>query len=497
MNHNRRNSIKVSIGIASSIEDTVPEYVIDFPVFNFQGGVNYMQGGSDSEENKNIEFGLDITPLLGMLETGNDNKFFLVIEERDPDSLGHGFIREFAVIDYTANMPVESSTGFDSIPIDHNAKSYIPLVFSEELDIMRIVTDDLPDGIIGEAYYTELQAEGGLSPINWELLQAVKETDTVAETDTTGTSMEPGHWLYGNIAYELPFPFTYYGLEYDSIFIHPAGFVMFENTYNPWPYLVDPDLFLRSNRCIAPLLCRYTEYDTSSGDGIWVDDRAEFVKICWRNRSIYPGYKPQLEFTLELHDDGKIIFVYGNDLEGYRLPWTCGISEGDGFSAYFPEVSGRNHIMEGEAVMLELLALPAGITFSTDGVLSGIPAEYFDGELLFSAKDMDHKRSYRSLHFSASGLGIDETDDDLSLEVYPNPSTGIISFRYSISDIRYSIFELYSMQGVKVKTLWAKEQPAGEHELQFDLSGLAPGVYFLNFRSGNNKVTKKLILAGR
>ena len=46
INHNSRDKIKVVVGVSSNVEDEQPAYTLGFPIFNFQGASQYMQGGN-------------------------------------------------------------------------------------------------------------------------------------------------------------------------------------------------------------------------------------------------------------------------------------------------------------------------------------------------------------------------------------------------------------------------------------------------------------------
>jgi hypothetical protein len=82
----------------------------------------------------------------------------------------------------------------------------------------------------------------------------------------------------------------------------------------------------------------------------------------------------------------------------------------------------------------------------------------------------------------------------IDLKVSPNPSSGVIHLRYSISDIRYLIFEVYSADGVKVKTLFTGKQAAGKHTMNADLSDMPDGLYFIRLQAGKEVETAKLVL---
>jgi len=53
--------------------------------FQLPGGEHVMQGWDAIPEAKSIEFGLDVTELLNMVPAGKPARYFLAVEERDPD----------------------------------------------------------------------------------------------------------------------------------------------------------------------------------------------------------------------------------------------------------------------------------------------------------------------------------------------------------------------------------------------------------------------------
>jgi len=80
------------------------------------------------------------------------------------------------------------------------------------------------------------------------------------------------------------------------------------------------------------------------------------------------------------------------------------------------------------------------------------------------------------------------------LKVYPNPCSGVAHLQYSNSELRTLNFELYSVNGKRVKTLLNALQQPGEYELEFDVSGLPIGLYFVSMQSGDLNAVKKLLV---
>jgi hypothetical protein len=80
-----------------------------------------------------------------------------------------------------------------------------------------------------------------------------------------------------------------------------------------------------------------------------------------------------------------------------------------------------------------------------------------------------------------------------SIRHFPNPSRGIVDFQLSIVDYRRITMKLYDLHGREMGVWLDKELPAGEHNLQFDLSGLPPGIYISQVKAGKEMATLKII----
>jgi S-formylglutathione hydrolase FrmB len=64
-----------------------------------------------------------------------------------------------------------------------------------------------------------------------------------------------------------------------------------------------------------------------------------------------------------------------------------------------------------------------------------------------------------------------------TLSVYPNPTSGVSSFRLQVSGSDYVTLKIYDLQGRELAMVVDEWMPAGEHRLTFDASDLIPGVY--------------------
>ena len=88
-----------------------------------------------------------------------------------------------------------------------------------------------------------------------------------------------------------------------------------------------------------------------------------------------------------------------------------------------------------------------------------------------------------------TGVGINETDNDDVVRIYPNPTNGEI--RFEISDMRYEILEIeiFDVFGRNIVSN-LKSQISNQ---KIDISHLPTGVYFVKITTDNGIVTKKIV----
>ena len=77
---------------------------------------------------------------------------------------------------------------------------------------------------------------------------------------------------------------------------------------------------------------------------------------------------------------------------------------------------------------------------------------------------------------------------------YPNPFNPSTTIPYELPDRVHVLLTVFNMLGQKVASLVNTDQTAGHHEVRFDGSGLASGVYLYRLEAGDNMQTRKLLL---
>jgi hypothetical protein len=84
-----------------------------------------------------------------------------------------------------------------------------------------------------------------------------------------------------------------------------------------------------------------------------------------------------------------------------------------------------------------------------------------------------------------------------NIQIYPNPTRGIFNLQFTIYDLQSISVAIHDMHGREVMRVLDKMLPAGEHEVQADLSGLPEGVYFCKLAVGSWQLAVKKVIVVR
>ena len=77
---------------------------------------------------------------------------------------------------------------------------------------------------------------------------------------------------------------------------------------------------------------------------------------------------------------------------------------------------------------------------------------------------------------------------------YPNPFNPTTNITFGLPESGSVKLDVYNVMGQRVATLVNDQKKAGYHTVSFDASRLASGVYLYRLRTGNQVITKKLML---
>ncbi|MBU1651614.1 T9SS type A sorting domain-containing protein, partial [bacterium] len=87
-----------------------------------------------------------------------------------------------------------------------------------------------------------------------------------------------------------------------------------------------------------------------------------------------------------------------------------------------------------------------------------------------------------------------DVDDYVMVDSYPNPFNPTTSISYQLSAVSHVTLTVYDIAGREVAKLVDGFRDAGVHEVTFDGSGLASGVYLYRLTTQAQTVSGKMVL---
>ena len=94
-----------------------------------------------------------------------------------------------------------------------------------------------------------------------------------------------------------------------------------------------------------------------------------------------------------------------------------------------------------------------------------------------------------------TGISSSGTASHGSLNVYPNPADGLLNVTYNLDEAGYALLQVFNSLGQEVKSLSRNEnQPAGNHQVTLNISGLDAGLYFVKLSTkSDNRILKFMV----
>ena len=443
--HNSRNKIKISAGVSQNTNSLLPAKQMDFPICNYQGANQYMQGGASLEENKTIEVGFDITPLLSEINSGEPAKFFLIIDENDPNNEGSGKIDSFSVINYSDE--VNEVVCFESnIQLIENGKTILSLVITPEFIKPEIVTEELPPVSNNEEYNCQLSAEEGTPPYKWNLKKEYfPEYSSGYFPYAVSNELIPENLEDGFIMQEIDFEFPFYGEIYNKIAVHVDGFLMFDEQDYPYVYIWDEELLLQSVKTIGPLINPELIIQNFDNDGIWYEGDENSATFRWKASIYQEEENNEINFAVKLYPSGQIEFYYGDFILFQPIDFVVGISEGNKFNFNVAEETVISNAPEHQMIKFHPEHYPPEMKISEDGIFECDPnVDILSDNINFVVEDFNNISDIKILPFTTNGINLNfvtRTDDDNIIE-----SDEIVFIDIILKNVKEEIIENISFE---------------------------------------------------
>ncbi len=406
--HVRRSAVKIFAGIANSQYATQPDVILGFPVFDYQGGDKYMQGGT-SEADKTIELGLDLSKLLSYINLGQNVKIFLSVVEMDPDNVSAGDFIHFSIYDHTAGGNEIACTQ-SNVPLTNNDTTTLSIVHSFSFNRVSILDETLPAAPEGEPYSHQMTATGGTAPYHWELDKSYEEDlQTATFPAINAVQLSPSNNSSGKVVRPLDFDFPFYDSSFSSVTVYVDGYLMFDNQLFPYPYFYDDKVLFTVTRNISPFMNQAQEINSSQGCGIWYEGDATQATIRWKT-CLSGNPSIQFNYAVRLFPDGTIKFFYGtmNGLTSHL--WISGISEGDSYNLQTTGISNKPSVNANSLINLLRYSYPSEMEIDDDGLFHGIPAQSYAGiPITFKVLDNNNIFTKKTLTFSSSGIIVQDS----------------------------------------------------------------------------------------
>lgn len=398
--HNSRELVKVMAGVASGYDALAPEYIIEFPVLNYQGGNKYMQGGT-TEADKTLEFGLDVTRLLHYLPSGTPATYFFLLNEKDPSNNGTGSIINFSLIDYT-NGVIEYPCPQSNVPIVENGLTMLKVNATIHFTPPCITVEQLNPATINEPYQYQMTASCGTPPYQWKLKQNYSvQYGSQPFPNVTAQQLTPSHGLTGFASKTLDFQFPFYDKAYNKVYIHTDGYIMFTNEPYPWTFLVDELVLFKNLRNISPFMAK--TLGVTNGGGMWYEGNQNYAIFRWKATEYQTNNIAN--FAVKLYPSGVIEFFYGNVTVSVWNKWHAGVSAGDDLNYELLSISNTYNLPPNTYVRFEPQFLLSDMKITESGLFYGTPTRPYEGEnFVFCVKDANGLRTLKTLPFFTDGI---------------------------------------------------------------------------------------------
>lgn len=457
--HSHRSMVKISAGVSADPEADQPEFIQEFPIFNYHGGEGSL--GSVGEGN-HMEITLDISSLLSYIPADETVRFFLLVNEKDPAGVGSGELFRFEVIHQTQEGE-SRSVNEATLSIGDNQTTLATV--NKQLRFDKLAVADYA------TWYTDanqwlsipLQATGSSGGNQWEIVPDYKQDSAMREfPEVLGDFMPFYTGQEGFLELDLPFDFPFYGEFYRRLYADETGHLYLDTDFIDYPYSVDQDLVFRQRKAIVPFGANL--FFSAQGGGIYYLATDTLVRILYDGQAPLGDRVRSWQFACNLYPDGKIEFHYG-DLEpdqAVRATYRSGLSRGDGSQTLMTTPSRLNFVVPRQVVQLIPYRIPPKTKIESNSYILTRPEEVNQlFEIRVRVTDNQAKQAFGVIPVST----LDLSDPDIRAEAYPNPFSEQITVRFIQPEEGQAQVRIFNLHGQLIRTLFDGELDKGQHAM--------------------------------
>ncbi len=474
MTHNSRKDIKIFAGISTDVSDVHPDHVKLFPIFSRQGGDYYMRGVNSNP----IEFTLDVSPLLSYINSGEDAKVFLIVNELDIDNNSSGEIIDFSIIDSDG---IEHVCSEHHVPVLHNSYTFLSVTTALNFETPDITTDALPVATVNVPYSQQLTATGGTPPYTWSIKQNYTEESFENPFPEITNKLTPDNDDDGIASQTLDFDFPFYGKSYNTVYVSTDGSLLFDPGFS----------FVRNENAIMghKVIAAYAHdlITNNSNQGIYYEGDANSACFRWKE-TLYEDPNATVDVAVKLYPDGKIEYYYNNGITT-GVAWASGISDGKG-NYEICSNSGEENPANARLKML-MQNFPTGMSITDDGTFEGTLHQEGSWDIDFVVTDNNAVSDIKTLNLHTTAAGVSEFQN-FDYKIYPNPASDLVHFQLNVQENAIVDIEIFDISGRRLAHQTGVLH-AGNNDFQWK-NNLQTGIYTYKMHVNKRIVSGKLFI---
>ncbi len=403
---------------------------------------------------------------------------------------------------------VESSSSLDNLNVRNYSLSDQKLISQQE-NLPKGAADvyhgpDVTDGQGGpDAYgYRWIDSDEPGGPVfNWYEISTI---GTQITTWTSGTADD------GSVIVPLPFQFNFYGTDYNQLKICTNGWVGFDiaSTTNAYLNGAIPSTAVPNN-AIYPF---WDDHDLRTSGQVFYHHDAANNRFVIEYKDV-PHFSVGGPYTYQvmLYSDGRIYFQYLSMADPLNSA-TIGVENSTGtialqtvFNAAYMHNNLAIKIEKGLAWVEEVPSFgtitPSGnqnvsVNFNAVGLAIGSVHEGFlkitSNDPVTPVKNVRIKMTVGAVDIQNNLTGI---PSEFTLDQnYPNPFNPATKISYGLPKESFVSIKIFDILGKEVMKLVNENKQAGYHQVDFNASNFASGMYFYKIEAGSFVQTRRMML---